>query len=107
MVETYETFNKTGIYNLFVYAAQTSSVFTPMLLATILFVFTLGGYFGSKRLTGQGDLFGSFVVGSLFAAVVSIFMTLKEGIINFATQATFIGIFIISLVLFYFLRDRG
>ena len=105
-IQTLEEFNKTGIDNVLVYIAGTSSAFVPMFLFSFWLIIVLGTFFGTKRFTGQSDFFASMAVASFATFTVTLMMTLKEGLVNGTVFVTVMTITAISAVLLHFSRER-
>lgn len=64
--------NYTGVTGVMSCINQAVPVFTPFILVSIWVVVVLGTYFTQQRLRGYGDFFGSFAVGSIFVAILSV-----------------------------------
>ncbi len=99
-------YNITGIDNILVYVATEVPMFIPLLLFTICLVITLGTFFGTKRLAGQGDFFASLTVGSLVTTVLAGFMTLRDGLINSYTLAFCVVLSIVCVAMLMFSKER-
>ena len=97
---TFQEFNQTGLAGLLTYPAAVVPAFIPMLLFAIFSITFMGTFFGQARISGRsGDFFSSFAVAGFFIAIMSILMTLVQGLISIPTVTICIGISVISALL--------
>ena len=98
--QTFQSFNQTGLAGLLTYPAAVVPQFVPMLLFAIFSITYLGTYYSQGRIAGKGgDFFSSFAVAGFFTAVISMLMTLVQGLIDIPTVSICIGISIVSALL--------
>ena len=104
-IQTYAEFNKTGLDQLFVYAAQTIPVFSPMVLISFFAIVALATYFSSTRIRGDGDFAASFVVAGFMTVILSVIMSLIPGLMPTTYVVITFVVFMLG-VLFLFLSHR-
>ncbi len=63
-------------------------------------------FFSQLRIRGEGDFMASFAVAGFFTAVISLLMTLVEGLITTTTISITIAISIIGVIGLLISRDR-
>jgi len=98
---TFQQYNQTGIAGLLTYPSEVVPQFVPLVLIALFSIVLLSTYFGQKRIVGRGDLISSFAVAGFFTAVISITMTMVDGLINLATVITAIGVAVIGIILLF------
>ena len=81
---------------LFLYTAEVAPIFIPLVLFIFFIIVLLGTFFSQRRLTGRGDFAASFVVAGFATAIIAIFMTIVEGLINTQTVVITVVIAIIG-----------
>lgn len=102
---TFAEWNKTGLDQMFVYAADVVPIFIPFFLFSFFMIITLASYFSSKRLSNDGDLAASFAVAGFSTVVLALVMSLIPGLI--ANYLVVITIVVAVLgILFLFLSKR-
>ncbi|MBA7492154.1 hypothetical protein ES702_02703 [subsurface metagenome] len=105
--QTFQSFNQTGLAGLLTYPAAVVPQFIPMLLFAIFSITYMGTYYSQGRLTGRGgDFFSSFALAGFFTAIISILMTLVQGLIGIPTVAICIGISVVSALLLLVTKAR-
>lgn len=93
-----------GIHTLFTYAVDTVPVFVPLLIFAIFIIGCVGSFFAQKRLTGRGNLPGSFAVGSWLTAIVAIVFSLIPNFIRTGTVVFCIALAILGTIWLYISR---
>lgn len=104
--ETFSQFNKTGIDQMFVYAAEVVPIFIPFFLFSFYIIIVLASYFSSKRLGSDGDLAASFAVAGFATFILALVMTLIEGLIKTTTVIIVLVVSITGVLFLYFSKRR-
>jgi len=105
--QTFQSFNQTGLAGLLTYPAAVVPQFIPMLLFAIFSITFMGTFFGQSRISGRsGDFFSSFAVAGFFTMMISILMTLVQGLIGIPTVAICMGISVVSALLLLVTKAR-
>ena len=81
--------------------------FIPLMLLFIWGVVFIGGMLAQRRRTGWSDAPQWMTLASLCCLMVSMFLTLKEGLINMTTLGVVIAITILSGVWLFLDRNRN
>jgi len=104
----YEEINLTsGVDDALVSLAQNVPIFPVMLLVFIFGLVLLGGSSNQKSRTGTADIPFWSVLASLSTLMVSLLMTLKEGMIDIVTLGIVLGITIMCGLWFFLSKVRG
>lgn len=81
--QTFNQFNKTGLDGMLTYVAHVEPIFIPMVLFGFFIIVLVGSFYSSKRLSmGGGDFSVAFAVAGFTTFLVSLVMTLIDGLIN-------------------------
>lgn len=103
---TLEQFNLTSLDGVLIYINEVVPFFTATFLLVIYFIIGLTAYLGSKRFSGQADIFASMTAAGFITFILAIIMTLTTGIINVFTVAIASILLIISFLLLLLKRNR-
>lgn len=104
----YEEINLTsGVDDALISLAQNVPIFPVMLLVFIFGLVLLGGTSNQKRRTGTADFPFWSVLASLSTFIVSLLMTLGEGMIDLLTLGVVTGITIMCGLWFFLSKVRG
>lgn len=104
----YEEINLTsGVDDALISLAQNVPIFPIMLLVFIFGLVLLGGTSNQKRRTGTADFPFWSVLASLSTFMVSLLMTLGEGMIDLLTLGVVTGITIMCGLWFFLSKVRG
>lgn len=79
---TLSDYDPTSLADLFVYPATVVSNFYSMVLLGIFFIVTLGVYNLSRSDLRKGDIIASATVGAWITTVISVVMSLIDGMIG-------------------------
>lgn len=104
--QTFQEYNQSDIAGLLTYPAHVVPLFIPLVLFALFSVTLLATYFSQLRLRGEGDFLGSFAVAGFFTAIISLLMTLVDGLITTTTISITLAISIIGIILLMIGRDR-
>ena len=104
--ETFSEWNKTGLDQMFVYAADVVPIFIPLFLFSFFIIITLASYFSSKRLSNDGDLAASFVVAGFATVILALVMSLIPGLIPTTYVVIIIAITVLGILFLFFSRRR-
>ncbi len=103
---TFTEYNDTTVSGLFTYPAEIWAGFIPLTLFALFTIVMFSTYFSQRGLTGTGDFKSSFAVAGFFVAIISLVMTMVEGLIGIPTVVICITISIIGVLLLLPGRDR-
>ena len=107
---TYASWNKSGLDQLFVYAANIDNgvgiLFISLLLFSVFMITLLGSYFSSRRMSGDGDFAASFAAAGFLTFIIALIMTLIPGFINMTTVVITLIVAIIGVLFLYFSKRR-
>lgn len=103
---TLEEANVTSLDGTLVYVANAVPIFIPALIVFLWVTVGLLIYLGSRKLSGQADIFAAFSASGFLTVVLATIMTLAAGLINLWTLSVSFGIFIISLLFLLPKRSR-
>ena len=105
----YASWNKTGLDQLFVYAANIDNgvgvIFVSLLLFSVFMITLLASYFSSKRF-GDGDFAASFAAAGFLTFIIALTMTLIPGFINMTTVVITLIVAIVGVLFLYFSSRR-
>lgn len=96
-----------GIDDTLVDVAQEVPIFPVMLLVFIFSVILIGGSSNQKRRIGTADIPFWAVLASMATTLVSLIMTLGDGLIDITTLGIVIGITIMCSLWFFLSKVRG
>lgn len=104
--QTFSEWNKTGLDQMFVYAADTVPIFIPLFLFSFFIIITLASYFSSKRLGNDGDLAASFTVAGFTTFILSLVMTLIPGLIPTTYVIIVLAVAVLGVLFLFFSKRR-
>jgi lysylphosphatidylglycerol synthetase-like protein (DUF2156 family) len=104
--ETMENVNVTTLDGTLVYVANAVPVFIPALILFVWVTIGLTIYLGSRKLSGQADIFAAFSASGFMTVVLGTILTLVSGLANLWTISLSIAIFIVSVLLLLPRRNR-
>jgi len=87
--------------------AQSVPAFPIMILVFTFFVVLLGGSANQKKRIGRADYPFWFVLASMTTMMLTLLMTLGEGMIDIVTLGIVVGVTILSGVWFFLSKVRG
>jgi CHASE2 domain-containing sensor protein len=96
-----------GIDDAIVDTVSAVPIFTPMFLLFVFLVILLGGSINQKRRTGSADLPMWSVIASISTLVVSLIMSMQEGLIQLEIVTIMIAITFASGVWLYLDKNRN
>jgi len=96
---TLTEYNRTGLVGLFTYSAETVPIFIPLLLVAIFTITFLASFFSQKRLFGNENFFGSISVAGWITFIITMVLSLIEGLIDKTTIGIVFVVAIGSLIL--------
>ena len=104
--QTFQQYNKTGLDNMLVYVATITPAFVPMLLVTIFITIAGGIYFGTRRIGEGGDIWSASAVAGLVTFVITLIMTLKDGLVNLTIIGISALVSMVSVIALYIHKKR-
>jgi len=97
-----------GLHIPFVYVNEiTSGLFINMLLFVIWTAITFGLFFNQKRQLGIGDFPMSLAIGGFVTGVVTILLSLVDGMVNPYTYVIVLVVAMLSVLFFLFDRKEA
>jgi len=103
---TFAEWNKTGLDQMFVYAADVVPLFIPFFLLSFFIIIVLASYFSSKRLSNDGDLAASFAVAGFSTFILALVMSLIPGLIPTTYVVIILAIAILGVLFLFFSKRR-
>ena len=104
--DTFAEFNKTGLDQMFLYAAEVVPIFIPLFLFSFFIIITLASYFSSKRLSSDGDLAASFAVAGFSTFILALVMSLIPGLISTTYVVITIAVTVLGVLFLFFSKRR-
>ena len=104
--QTFAEWNKTGLDQMFAYAADTVPLFIPLFLFSFFIIITLASYFSSKRLSNDGDLAASFAVAGFSTVIIALVMSLIPGLIPTTYVVITIAVTVLGILFLFFSKRR-
>ena len=95
-----------GLQRMFLYAADTVPLFTPLILVALFLIVALGSFYSQTRLGGRGDFWSSFAIAGYVISVVAAVMTLVDGLIDLNTLVIVFAVTIIGTLLLFISKRR-
>jgi len=96
-----------GIDDALISTAQSVPAFPIMILVFIFMVILIGGSTNQKRRTGNADIPMWAVMGGMATTLVSLIMTMGEGIIDLTTLGIVIAVTLMCGLWFFLSHVRG
>ncbi len=96
-----------GYDNILVQTVEAVPAITPLILAFVFFIITLGGIARQKTRSGTADYQMWFLIGSLATFVTALIMSMTTGIIQLDWLVIVLVVTIFSAVLFFLSRKAG
>lgn len=98
--------NVTGVDDILIYLANAVPIFIPTLLIGLYLLISLLIYYGTRKYSGQGDVFAAFAASGFFVAVIGGIMSFAFGVINTSSLVISILLAIVSFILLMSKRNR-